>query len=236
LPRFGEFALDYVERKVQHHLDRSLEQVCNIIELESLAVVTPPRTCQTTELVVSLPLSTDDVCVGLLMSGDNDECAICTESLTNSESVHLLRCCSKMFHKACLDRLPGRSAGLYDAPSPLRKCPLCRVPIGSAPTTATAASAATKVLLERRRQVVGQARRAASGMLRGLGDEFVPAVPRNSFQELACSETKQSGKHLLEEREELEEKRVLLRRQLQVMQEVREQVNQWEREWEADGP
>ena len=157
LPRFGEFALDYVERKVQHHLDRSLEQLRSVIELESLAVVTPPRTCQTTgeTTSVALPVFGDDVCVGLLMSGDADECAICSDSLTKSESVHLLRCCSKMFHKACLEGRPGQSAG---GSSPLMRCPLCRVNIGSAHTAAeAAATAARKGLPERRRQVVGQA-------------------------------------------------------------------------------
>ncbi|KAJ6816763.1 RING-H2 finger protein ATL60-like [Iris pallida] len=74
---------------------------------------------------------------GFELDGGGPDCAVCLSELADGEAVRLLPKCGHGFHVGCIDMWFGSNS----------TCPLCRLPVGPAPSVVDESSSTNDVLL-----------------------------------------------------------------------------------------
>lgn len=224
LPELQKFVLEHIAAQASGLVEKAVQQVACLIELEgSVPFPVGPKANPDSIRVPLVPQL--GVPVGLLLS-DESECSVCHSPMVSDVNpLDLLRCCSKHFHRHCLDEIVVRTSHNHQ-PS----CPLCRTQFGRQSTNAprpdaAAREAAWQQLKTAQERIILQSRKAASLVLcrlQGLSSQLRQELA-NKALEIAFT----SHRHFLEEMPELQNRRAALRRKLSVLLKVQEDLEEW---------
>eukprot|EP00746_Dinoflagellata_sp_MGD_P136668 gnl/MRDRNA2_/MRDRNA2_70562_c0_seq1.p1 gnl/MRDRNA2_/MRDRNA2_70562_c0~~gnl/MRDRNA2_/MRDRNA2_70562_c0_seq1.p1 ORF type:complete len:824 (+),score=192.26 gnl/MRDRNA2_/MRDRNA2_70562_c0_seq1:88-2559(+) len=212
LPTLRKFIMDYIAEQLESRLTQCKKQLAMVAELE---------------MVAPLPLKSDGGRVQcdttnehrVHPEGDDEECAICHESVLTSPNsqLDLLRCCHHRFHRQCLNNWREQT------------CPLCRATYERVAQTSMQPEQAShklacKELESSKTTLVRYAKRAAASVLYNLREGNITS---DLLQRATAVSHQYNASHLLDEIPEVAQKRQELHRKLEVLKKVEADVKDW---------
>lgn len=173
----------HVMEQVQSWIEKEIDMLDGLVALEGVEPLPKQGAYRTS---VSPGIQSFVLCMS-----EEDECSVCHESMRSGPPVDLLRCCSKHFHKHCLDEMVLRRKA--------QSCPLCRSNFQLQPIVVNNPEAEQQVR-DAGNRLLEHARKFVAAVVYKLR-----ALKLGSELECVVSQPKYAG--LLDEASELQEKR-----------------------------